>query len=248
LQVLGCERGIHLEVVVEAVFDGGAEADVRIRAQASHRGSQYVRCGVPEHIQRAWVASGEHGEGPALAQRSDEIQNGVAEHDRYCIAEKSGSDACNHLARQGTCGHLAHVSIRKRESNRFCTATGQVGHPFSWPHESTVIWSLRSGERVLRRGERPEAAPPRLPVRGPPPAARDRRFAQRASHLLVERGCGAILAIRACRELAFFLRRVRLYSHTYAREGTSPHTTTPQGRHAATQRSQGRRFPQGFQT
>ena len=45
------EGTLDLEVVVEAIFDSGSEADVRLRIELSHRRSQDVRGRVPQHIE-----------------------------------------------------------------------------------------------------------------------------------------------------------------------------------------------------
>ncbi len=51
LEVLGRERLVDLEVVVEAVVDGGAEPDPGARADLAHGGGQHVGGRVPEHGQ-----------------------------------------------------------------------------------------------------------------------------------------------------------------------------------------------------
>ena len=49
-QIIGRERLLDFEVVVEAVLDGRTEADLGIGAQAAHCGREDVGPGVPQHL------------------------------------------------------------------------------------------------------------------------------------------------------------------------------------------------------
>ena len=73
LEVLGRERRRDLEVVVEAVLDRGAESDLRVGTQPSHRRRQHVRGGVPQHAERFRIALGEDAERAARAQGRHEV-------------------------------------------------------------------------------------------------------------------------------------------------------------------------------
>ena len=75
LKICRSEGFFDLEVVVESVFDGRAESDLRVGTQASDRGGQNVCSGVPEHGQRLLVLCREHPKQAALPQGRDEILN-----------------------------------------------------------------------------------------------------------------------------------------------------------------------------
>ena len=72
-EVLGRERLVDLEVVVEAVVDRRTEADLRVGTQAPHGRRQHVRRGMPQHVERPRVAVGEHAERAARAQRRHQV-------------------------------------------------------------------------------------------------------------------------------------------------------------------------------
>ena len=50
LEVLGDERGLDVEVVVEAVLDRRADAEPGVREQLLHRLRHHVRGGVPQDV------------------------------------------------------------------------------------------------------------------------------------------------------------------------------------------------------
>src|SRR5688500_5352273 len=60
------ERARDLEVVIEALLDRGAEADLRVGPQASHGSSQDVRRGMTENVERGRVALREDTKRTAL--------------------------------------------------------------------------------------------------------------------------------------------------------------------------------------
>ena len=65
-QILVCERGGDVEIVVEAVVDGGADGQLRLGADGLHGLRQHVAGGVAEHAQTVRVAAGEELNGRAV--------------------------------------------------------------------------------------------------------------------------------------------------------------------------------------
>ena len=59
LEVLGRERPGHVEVVVEAVLDGGADGDLRHREELDHRLGHDVRGRVPQDVERVGAPVGD---------------------------------------------------------------------------------------------------------------------------------------------------------------------------------------------
>ena len=51
LEILGLERTVHLEVVVEAVLDGGPDGELGLREELHHGRSHEMGRGVPEYLQ-----------------------------------------------------------------------------------------------------------------------------------------------------------------------------------------------------
>ena len=63
LQIFRCKGTIHLEVVVEPVFDGRSEPDARCRKKLAHSRGQDVSRGVAEELERLRVALGQDRHG-----------------------------------------------------------------------------------------------------------------------------------------------------------------------------------------
>ncbi len=72
-KVLGRERLLDLEVVIEAIVNGRTESDLRIGAQAPHGRRENMRSGVTQHGQRAWVLLRDDHERARAAQRRHEV-------------------------------------------------------------------------------------------------------------------------------------------------------------------------------
>src|SRR5437763_70144 len=57
LQILGCERARQVEVVVEAVLDPGADAQLGVREQFQYRLGHDMREAVPHGVQLRYAAA-----------------------------------------------------------------------------------------------------------------------------------------------------------------------------------------------
>ena len=80
-QVLRGEGPRHLEVVVEAVLDGRAEADPGAGKDLAHRGGEHMRGRMAQHLQRGGIAVGEDGDGGILLDGPGEIAHLAAHPD-----------------------------------------------------------------------------------------------------------------------------------------------------------------------
>ena len=92
LQVFGREGFVHLEVVIEAVLDRGAEADTGAGTQLAHRGGQDVRGRVAQHGERVVVPAGEDAYLGARGDRPSQVDHLVVDHGRQGGAGQSGAD------------------------------------------------------------------------------------------------------------------------------------------------------------
>ena len=97
LEVLGRERPIDLEVVVEAVLDRRAEPDAGAGKQLADRGREDVRGRMPEHLQGVRIALGEDGEAGVALERPVEIPHGPVDSGRERRARQAGADPLGHL-------------------------------------------------------------------------------------------------------------------------------------------------------
>ena len=75
----------------------GTKADVRIRAEATHRRRQDVRSGMAQHRQRLRVLVGEHAECTAVPQWRTKILHGPVHADRNGRIEQAFADARDDL-------------------------------------------------------------------------------------------------------------------------------------------------------
>ncbi len=114
-EILGRERPVHLEVVVEPVLDRRPEADAGAREELPHRRRQDVRRGVPQHLQRVGVAVGEDREGDVGVERAVEVPHDAVHPRGERRARQAGADRLGDLAGGGARGHLADAAIRQRD-------------------------------------------------------------------------------------------------------------------------------------
>ena len=115
-EVVGRERLRDLEVVVEAVVDRRAEADLGVGAKAPDRGREHMRRRVAQHRQRGGVFFREHAKAAALAQRSVQVLDFPIQLDGHRGLEQPLADRSNHVGGQGSRGNGTLRTVRQRES------------------------------------------------------------------------------------------------------------------------------------
>jgi osmotically-inducible protein OsmY len=114
-EILGGEGLRHLEIVVEAVLDARAEADLRVGAEATHRGGEQVRGRVAEHIERRRILLREHAKGAARSQRGAEVLHRAVQLHGDGRAQQAGADARDHIARQRAVRDATDGAVGERE-------------------------------------------------------------------------------------------------------------------------------------
>jgi hypothetical protein len=114
-EVVGRERRRDLEVVVEPVLDGRAEADPGVGPDAAHGRGQDVGGRVPEHLEAAGVLAREHDEVATAAQGRHEVLHHAVDRHGHRVARQAGADGLDHGPRQRALGHLAGVAVGQRQ-------------------------------------------------------------------------------------------------------------------------------------
>ena len=73
-QVLGSERGGAVEVVVETLFDGGADGELGVRIELLNRLRHHVRGRVADHLAASLILEGEDLDALALGEGSRQVE------------------------------------------------------------------------------------------------------------------------------------------------------------------------------
>jgi hypothetical protein len=89
-EIFGGERLRYLEIVVEPILDGGAEADLGIGSQAANGCGEDVRARMPKNGERFGVLLGENPEIAALSERGVQIDDFAVNLDRDRVTKQSG--------------------------------------------------------------------------------------------------------------------------------------------------------------
>ncbi len=127
LEVLGRERPVHLEVVVEAVFDRGPEPDTGPRKELAHGSGQDVGRRVAEQLQGVGVAVGQNGEGGVPLERTVEVPDRPVHPRGERGARQSGADALGDLARRRAGRQLADAPVGQRDPDGLAHRTSCSG-------------------------------------------------------------------------------------------------------------------------
>ncbi len=166
LEILGGERALHLEIVVEPLLDGGAEADLGLGAQAAHGRGEDVRPGVAQHGEGARILVGDDHEGPRRPQGGDQVLHLAIHRHRHGGLQQPGADGAHDVAREGPDGDLAGRAVGEGEHERRL-----VGRAGSGGGAGSHRGSTRGGATGVApgAGHRPTPQASRSP-RGPPRA------------------------------------------------------------------------------
>jgi len=115
LEILRRERAGHLEVVVEALVDGGSEADARLGKERADRGGQHMGRGVAQHRERLGIALGQEGDRGIGRKRPAEILDYSVDPDGEGGPGQSRPDRGREIVSGGVVRHLADAAIGERE-------------------------------------------------------------------------------------------------------------------------------------
>ncbi len=118
LEILGCERLLDFEVVIEAVVDGGTETDLRVGTQPAHRRREHMRSRMAQHLQRARILLGDDRECPALPQRRYEVLDLPVNRDGDGRQQQAGADGGHDVLGEGARRDLSDGAIGKCEGQQ----------------------------------------------------------------------------------------------------------------------------------
>ena len=118
LQVLGREGLVDLEVVIEPVVDGRAEADLRLGAQPADRGGEDVRPRMTQHGKRARVLVGDDRERAAPAQRRHEVLHLAVDRDGDGRQQQARANGPHDVLGKRTRRDFAHGAIGERKGQQ----------------------------------------------------------------------------------------------------------------------------------
>ena len=135
-QIVGRERLLDFEIVVEAIIDGGAETDFGVGAQAAHRRGQDMGPGVTQHLHGAWVFLRDDHEGTRCPQWGHEVEDLAIHRHRQRRLQQARPDRADHIARQRPGRDLASGAVGQ------CQDDVRVG--------SSVSSGLRTGSHQER--------------------------------------------------------------------------------------------------
>ncbi len=121
-QVVVGERGAvgQVEVVVEAVLDGGSDGEVGARPQVEHGLGQHVGRGVPQGLDAQIVAVGDQLDHGAVGERPVEVDLFLVDDGDQRCSGQAGPDLGRQVTRSGARGERALGSVGQRH--------GDVGH------------------------------------------------------------------------------------------------------------------------
>ena len=117
LDLLRGERLGHVEVVVEAVVDGGAEAYAGRGNDLAHRGCEHVRRGVAQHAQRLGVALGEQSDLGAVGEGPAQVDDLAVDDRRQGGARQPRADLGGEVGGGGSGGEREGASVGEADAD-----------------------------------------------------------------------------------------------------------------------------------
>ena len=151
-EIVGMERVLLGEVVIEAVLDHRADRHLRLRPQRLHRLRHHVRGVVPDELERFRVGAGDEFDLGVGGDRIGEVgELAVEAHGHRALGER-GRDRLGDLEPRRPRFDRAARAVGKRQRN--------VGHPSLLSlaaYQCSVSWS----GYMLRRAHEVKSAPSR---------------------------------------------------------------------------------------
>ena len=111
-QFVGGERLGAREVVVEAVLDGRADGDLRLRPQLLHRFRQHVRSIVPQQLQSFLGIARDDGDAGVILYLSREVPQRAVNANRYSVSRQAFADSPGNLHPSHSAVKLTHAPVR----------------------------------------------------------------------------------------------------------------------------------------
>ena len=116
-EIVGRDRLGELEVVVEAVGDGGPDRDLGVGPQVQHRLRHHVRGRMPEHRQRGLVAVGQDADRLAVVHRQAEVAHLAVDLHRDCRIGQPRADRSRRIAPRRALVEGQLVAVREQDAH-----------------------------------------------------------------------------------------------------------------------------------
>ncbi len=170
-EIVGMERVLLGEVVIEAVLDHGADRDLRLRPQRLHRLRHDVRGVVPDELERFRVRAGDEFDLGVSGDRVGEVGKLAVEAHGHRALSQRGRDRLGDLEPRGPRFDRAARAVGKRQRN--------VGHRSLLSlaaYQCSVSWSgymlrraleVKSGRAASGRSARGQTCDARRGCRAP---------------------------------------------------------------------------------
>ena len=128
LEVVVAERlGVgQLEVVVEAVLDGGTDRELRAGEQPRHRLGHDVRGRVPKHVAPLGRGRRDDGDGRTVVQGDTQVGLGAVDDRSDRRLPQAGADGSGKIERRGVVGQFALGAVGERDRD-VRHATARIG-------------------------------------------------------------------------------------------------------------------------
>ncbi len=117
LEVFGRERPARVEVVIEAVLDGRADADLHAREEALDGVRAEVRRGVAVQLERVRVLRRDDLEGAGRPERAGKVENLAGELHGQRVLGEAGPDRLGHGTARRARRDFAHGTIGQRQTD-----------------------------------------------------------------------------------------------------------------------------------
>src|ERR1017187_5684545 len=117
LEVPGRERPARVEVVIEAVFDGRADADLDAREEALDGVRAEVRRGMAVELQRGGVLRRDDLERAGLPERAGKVEDLAGQLHGQSVLGEPGTDGLGDRAASRAGRHLLDRAVRQRQTD-----------------------------------------------------------------------------------------------------------------------------------
>jgi len=114
LQIVGRERLLAVEIVIESVLDRGAEGHLRSGVQLLHGLGHDMRRVVPQQLQRRLMIARDDRDVGIGVDHMGEVPGGAVDHERERRLRKAGADRGGKRGAVHGRVELADAAIRKR--------------------------------------------------------------------------------------------------------------------------------------
>ena len=112
-EILGSERRVALEIVIEARLDRRADAELGLREQFQHRRGQKVRRGMPVHFERLGILGGQNLEPGVVLEGPVQIPQIAVDARHDGVIRQPRADRAGHIQWLGSGRNALYTAVRK---------------------------------------------------------------------------------------------------------------------------------------